>query len=167
MSCVEAFLNSMSIQTVAGKLQGQDLRIAVVATRFNELVLEGLIKGAVGALTRHGVSEKDIVLVHVPGAWELPLAVSQLTASRRFDAVVALAAVIRGETPHFEYVAGECSKGLGQAVMQNRVPVGFGVLTTDSIDQALARAGGKAGNKGAEAAVAAIEMVNLLRQLEG
>lgn len=157
----------MSIRTIEGDLQARDLRVAIVAARFNDLVVDGLIKGAIDVLVRHGASEADLTLVRVPGAFELPLTVGRLTQSRRYDAVIALGAVIRGETPHFDYVAGECSKGLGQVMLRDAVPVGFGVLTVDSVDQALARSGSKGGNKGADAALSVIELVNLLRRLEG
>jgi 6,7-dimethyl-8-ribityllumazine synthase len=149
-----------------GDLQVRDLRVAIVATRFNEFVVDSLVKGAVHALRQHGAQDADIHVVHVPGAFELPLAVKHLAASRRYDAIVALGAVIRGSTPHFDYVAGECAKGVASASMSHDIPVGFGVLTVDTIEQAIERAGTKAGNKGAEAALCAVEMVNLLRQLE-
>ena len=142
------------------------LRIVIVATRFNEFIVDSLVKGAVHALRQHGAQDSDIHIVHVPGAFELPLAVKHLAASRRYDAIVALGAVIRGSTPHFEYVASECAKGVAGASLSHDVPVGFGVLTVDTIEQAIERAGTKAGNKGAEAALCAVEMVNLLRQLE-
>ena len=149
-----------------GDWQVRDLRIVIVATRFNEFIVDSLVKGAVHALRQHGAQDGDIHLVHVPGAFELPLAVKHLAASRRYDAIVALGAVIRGSTPHFDYVASECAKGVASASMSHDVPVGFGVLTVDTIEQAIERAGTKAGNKGAEAALCAVEMVNLLRQLE-
>jgi len=149
-----------------GDLQVRALRIVIVATRFNEFIVDSLVKGAVHALRQHGAQDSDIHIVHVPGAFELPLAVKHLAASRRYDAIVALGAVIRGSTPHFEYVASECAKGVASASMSHDVPVGFGVLTVDTIEQAIERAGTKAGNKGAEAALCAVEMVNLLRQLE-
>jgi 6,7-dimethyl-8-ribityllumazine synthase len=149
-----------------GDLQVRDLRVAIVATRFNEFVVDSLVKGAVHALRQHGAQDADIHIVTVPGAFELPLAVKHLAASRRYDAIVALGAVIRGSTPHFDYVAGECAKGVASASMSHDIPVGFGVLTVDTIEQAIERAGTKAGNKGAEAALCAVEMVNLLRQLE-
>jgi len=154
------------IHVVEGTLIAKDLRIGIVASRFNEFIVDSLVRGAIDALVRHGARERDITLVKVPGAWEIPLAVKRMTARRRFDAVIALGAVIRGATPHFDYVAGECVKGIAQAAQGDDVPVAFGVLTTDTIEQAIERAGTKAGNKGAEAAVSAIEMVNLLRQLE-
>ena len=156
----------IDINVVEGALVAKDLRIGIVASRFNDFVVESLVRGAVDALVRHGVRERDITLVRVPGAWEIPFAVKRMAARRRFDAIVALGAVIRGATPHFDYVAGECVKGIAQASQADDVPVAFGVLTTDTIEQAIERAGTKAGNKGAEAAMSAIEMANLLRQLE-
>ena len=141
-------------------------RYALVATRFNHFVVDRLVEGAVDALRRHGVSEDSISLVHVPGAWELPLAVKKLAESGKFDAVVALGAVIRGSTPHFDYVAGEAAKGAAMVMMQTGVPISFGVLTTDTIEQAVERAGTKAGNKGGEAALAAVEMVSLHNALQ-
>jgi 6,7-dimethyl-8-ribityllumazine synthase len=149
-----------------GDLQVRDLRVAIVASRFNEFVVDSLLRGAVHALRQHGAQDGDMHIVHVPGAFEMPLAVKQLAASKRYDAIVALGAVIRGATPHFEYVSSECTKGVAQASLQHGVPVGFGVLTVDTIEQAIERAGTKAGNKGAEAALSAVEMANLLRQLE-
>ena len=149
-----------------GDLQVRDLRIVIVASRFNEFIVDSLVKGAIRALRQHGAQDSDIHLVHVPGAFEMPLAVKQLAASRRYDAIVALGAVIRGSTPHFDFVASECTKGVASAGLSHDVPVGFGVLTVDTIEQAVERAGTKAGNKGAEAAMCAVEMANLLRQLE-
>jgi len=153
------------LKTIEGDLSARDLRIAIVAARFNEFIVDSLVRGAVDALLRHGASQKDITLVRVPGAWEMPWAVKKLASSRRYDAVIALGAVIRGATPHFDFVAGECAKGVAQAGLAGDVPVAFGVLTTDSIEQALERAGTKAGNKGAEAALSALEMVSLFKQL--
>ena len=150
----------------SGEHNARDLRVAIAASRFNEFIVDSLIKGAVDALLRVGASERDISIVRVPGAWELPLAVDRLCKSKRFDAVVALGAVIRGATPHFEFVAGDCARGLSAAALASGVPVGFGVLTTDTVEQALERAGTKAGNKGADAALSAVEMVRLLRQLD-
>ena len=154
------------LKTIEGDLSARDLRIAIVAARFNEFIVDSLVRGATDTLLRHGASQKDITLVRVPGAWEMPWAVKKLASSRRYDAVIALGAVIRGATPHFDFVAGECAKGVAQAGLAGDVPVAFGVLTTDSIEQALERAGTKAGNKGADAAMSAIEMARLLPQLE-
>lgn len=145
----------------------QDARFALVAARFNSFIVQSLISGAVDVLHRHGIPETSIDLIWTPGSFELPLAAQRLAASERYDGIVALGAVIRGGTPHFEYVANECVKGLASVSLEYDIPVGFGVLTVDSIDQAVERAGTKAGNKGAEAAMAMLEMVNLLRRLEG
>ena len=140
-------------------------RFAIAAARFNELIVERLIDGALDALRRHGVAEGDILLAKCPGAFELPLLCQRLAASGKVDAVIALGCVIRGATPHFDYVAGHAAKGCGQVAMSSGIPVVFGVLTTDSIEQAIERAGTKAGNKGADAALGALEMVNLGRLL--
>lgn len=153
------------VTMLEGEFRAEGARFAVVVSRFNSFVVENLLTGAMDALTRHGVARSDITVVRVPGAWEIPLTAQRLAATRRFDAIVAVGAVIRGGTPHFEYVAGETVKGLAQVTLAHGVPIGFGVLTVDSIEQAIERAGTKAGNKGAEAAMSAIEMVNLLRQL--
>jgi 6,7-dimethyl-8-ribityllumazine synthase len=148
-----------------GKLRGDGIRVALACSRFNELITERLLAGARDSLTRHGVDNDSITEVWVPGAFELPLAAKQLAASGEVDAVIALGAVIRGATGHYEHVAGQCAAGLQRAQLDTGVPVVFGVLTTDTIDQAIERAGTKAGNKGFEAAMTAIEMVDLLRQL--
>ena len=140
-------------------------RFAIVAGRFNGFVVEPLVAGACDALVRHGVKDDNIELIRVPGAWEIPLAAQKAAASGKYAAVIALGAVIRGATPHFDYVASECAKGLAKAGMDTGVPVAFGVLATDSIEQAIERSGTKAGNKGADAALAALEMVNLYGQL--
>jgi 6,7-dimethyl-8-ribityllumazine synthase len=157
--------NMNKTRTVQGDLAARDLRLAIVATRFNEFIVDSLVKSAVATLCRHGADPSNLTIIHVPGAFELPLAVSRVAASRRYDGVVALGAVIRGGTPHFEYVAGECAKGLSAVARETGVPVGFGVLTVDTIEQAIERAGTKAGNKGAEAALSVVEMANLLREL--
>ena len=143
------------------KLDGQFLRVGIVAGRFNDAIVRNLVDGAADALTRHGVADDDIQLVWVPGAFEIPHATRMLAASGTVDAVICLGAVIRGATPHFDYVAGECASGVARVATDTGVPCIFGVLTTDTIEQALERAGTKAGNKGADAAVAAIEMANL------
>jgi len=155
----------MTIKTIEGALRVSNARFCLVVSRFNGFVVEGLLAGAIDTLKRHGAEESDLAIVRVPGAWELPLAVQRLAAKGGYDAIVAIGAVIRGGTPHFEYVAGECVKGIAHASLQHGVPVAFGVLTVDSIEQAIERAGTKAGNKGAEAALSAIEMVDLLRQI--
>jgi len=153
------------MNTIEGTFTTQDVKIALAATRFNGFIVEQLVAGARDVLVRHGVADEQLTLVRVPGAWELPLVVQRLAASGEYDAVVALGCVIRGGTPHFDYVAGECAKGVHQVSLQHNLPVAFGVLTTDSIEQAVERAGTKAGNKGAEAALTALEMISLLRQL--
>jgi 6,7-dimethyl-8-ribityllumazine synthase len=149
-----------------GELVLRDARIALLVSRFNSFVSESLLQGALDTLKRHGADERDLQIVRVPGAWEMPIAAQRLAASKRFDAIIALGAVIRGGTPHFEYIAGECTRGLSQISMQHDIPVAFGVLTVDTVEQAIERAGTKAGNKGAAAAMSAIEMINLLRGLE-
>jgi len=155
----------MSINTIEGGLTVSGARFCLVVARWNSFVVESLEKGAVDTLLRHGAREEDIAIVRVPGAFEMPLALDKIAAKGEYDAIVALGAVIRGGTPHFEYVAGECVKGMAQVTLKHGVPIAFGVLTVDSIEQAIERAGTKAGNKGGEAAASAIEMVNLLRQL--
>jgi 6,7-dimethyl-8-ribityllumazine synthase len=154
------------IRKLEGDLVARDLRFAIVASRFNEFVVDRLVDGAVDALVRHGASEKNLELVRVPGAYEMPLAVRKLAQTRRYDAIVALGAVVRGQTSHFDIVAGENASGLSRVQMDTGVPVGNGVLTTETMEQAIDRAGGKAGNKGAEAALAALEMANLLKRIE-
>lgn len=154
------------LTTIEGDLNARDMRITLVAARFNEFIVESLIKGAVHCLRQHGANDSAIELIRVPGAYELPLAVEKVAASRRGDGIIALGAVIRGATPHFDYVSGECMSGVAAAARQHGVPVGMGVLTTDTIEQAIERAGTKAGNKGEEAALAVIEMISLLRQLD-
>jgi 6,7-dimethyl-8-ribityllumazine synthase len=149
-----------------GNPVGSGRRFAVVASRFNETVTRALVDGALDALVRHGMAFDDIDVVWVPGAWELPLAVRRAMATERYEAVVAVGAVIRGDTPHFDYVAGEASRGLADASRDSDVPLGFGLLTCDTMEQALARAGGEHGNKGWDAAVAALEMADLLDQLD-
>ncbi|MEE9141449.1 MAG: 6,7-dimethyl-8-ribityllumazine synthase [Gammaproteobacteria bacterium] len=154
------------IKTIEGNLDASDLRIVLLASRFNDFIVGQLLDGARNALLRHGAKNADINIVWVPGAYELPMAARKLSESRRYDAIVALGCVIRGATPHFDYVAGECAKGLARVMEQYDVPIGFGVLTTDTVQQALERAGTKSGNKGADAAISAIEMANLLRRLD-
>jgi 6,7-dimethyl-8-ribityllumazine synthase len=151
---------------IEGELLARDLRVALVAARFNDFIVEPLIRGALDALKRHGATEKQVEIVRVPGAFDLPLVVRKLALSRRYDALIALGAVVRGETPHFDYVAGECASGLARIALESGVPVAFGVLTTETMQQAVDRAGGKAGNKGADAALAAVEMANVLRRLD-
>ena len=149
-----------------GTPAGQHRRFAVVASRFNQAIVERLMDGALDALVRHGVSAEDVDTVWVPGAWELPIAVRRLLASERYEGIVAIGAVIRGDTPHFDYVAGEASRGLAQASVEFDTPIGFGLLTCDNQEQAEARAGGAHGNKGWDAALAALEMVDLFDRLD-
>ena len=153
------------IRTIEGVFAAGEARFALVASRFNSFVVESLIAGAVDTLRRHGVADAQITLVRSPGAFELPLVVQKVAASGYYDAIVALGAVIRGGTPHFEYVAGECTKGIAQVSLASGLPIAFGLLTVDTIEQAIERAGTKAGNKGAEAALSALEMVSLLGRL--
>ena len=154
------------IKTTEADLQVRDARFTIVASRFNEFIVDSLIKGALRCLRQHGAADVDIEIIRVPGAFEMPTVVDRIAASRRADAIIALGAVIRGGTPHFEYVAGECVKGIAAAGRKHGVPVGNGVLTVDTIEQAIERAGTKAGNKGTEATLAVIEMVNLLRRVD-
>ena len=155
-----------TIKTFEGDLTVRSGQFAIIASRFNSFVVDSLVEGAIDALIRHGAAEKQIHLIKVPGAFEMPIAAQRIAAKKQYDAIIALGAVIRGGTPHFEYVAGECTKGLASVSAQYDVPVAFGVLTVDSIEQAIERAGTKAGNKGVEAAMSAIEMVNLLKGLD-
>ncbi|PCI52235.1 MAG: 6,7-dimethyl-8-ribityllumazine synthase [Moraxellaceae bacterium] len=153
------------IKSTEGDFASVSGRYALVVGRFNSFVVESLVEGAIDSLMRHGVAEADIEIFRVPGAFEMPLAVQRVAATKKFDAIVALGAVIRGGTPHFEYVAGECTKGIAQVSLQHDIPVAFGVLTVDSIEQAIERSGTKAGNKGAEAAMSALEMVSLFKNM--
>jgi len=150
---------------IEGKIVAKGMRFGIVASRFNDFICGRLIEGAIDALTRAGADEKEILLVRVPGAFELPLTAKKMAKSGRFDAVICLGAVIRGATPHFEYISAEVSKGIAAVGLETEVPVAFGVLTTDTIEQAIERAGAKAGNKGWDAAMSAIEMVDLFRKL--
>ncbi len=152
--------------TFEGKLVSNGIKVAIVAARFNEFIVSKLISGAMDGLKRRGVSEDDVDLAWVPGAFEIPLIAKKMADSGKYDAVICLGAVIRGNTPHFDYVAAEVSKGVATTSLSSGVPVMFGVLTTDNIEQAIERAGTKAGNKGSECAEGAIEMVNLIRQIE-
>ncbi|MHB8149527.1 MAG: 6,7-dimethyl-8-ribityllumazine synthase [Desulfobulbia bacterium] len=148
-----------------GKLQAEGKKFGIVIARFNSFIAERLLEGALDTLMRSGVKDKEIEVARVPGAFEIPLVAQKMVKSGRYDAVICLGAVIRGSTPHFDFVANEATKGIAQASMESGVPIIFGVLTTDSIEQAIERAGSKAGNKGSECAATAIEMVNLLPQL--
>jgi len=154
------------IKTTEGDLIIRDARFAIVAARFNDYIVDSLLKASVRCLRQHGATDADIEIIRVPGAFEMPLMVDKVAGSRRFDGVIALGAVIRGGTPHFDYVAGECVRGIASASSRHGVPVGFGVLTVDTIEQAIERAGTKAGNKGEEATLAVIDMVNTLRRVE-
>jgi len=154
-----------NIRTLNGDLLARDLRFAIVAARFNDMIVDSLIRGAVDALLRHGATEKQVELIRVPGAYDLPFVVRRVATSKRYDAIIALGAVIRGATPHFDHVAGRCASGLARVADDTGVPVAFGVLTTDTIEQAIERAGTKAGNKGADAALCALELANLLKRL--
>ncbi len=154
-------------KTFEGKLIGEGLRFGIVVSRFNEFITNKLLGGAMDALVRHGVEEGNVSVAWVPGAFEIPLVAKRLAQSGRYDAVLCLGAVIRGSTPHFDYVAAEVSKGIAHVSLETGVPCVFGVLTTDTIEQAIERAGTKAGNKGYDAAVTGIEMANLLRAVEG
>jgi 6,7-dimethyl-8-ribityllumazine synthase len=155
-----------NVKVIEGDLQARDLRFAIAASRFNDFIVDALIRGAIDTLRRHGVSEKNIDLVRVPGAFDLPPIAQRLAVSKRYDAIIALGAVIRGATPHFDHVAAGCASGLARTAADTGIPIAFGVLTTDTIEQAIERAGTKAGNKGADAALGAIEMANLVRRLE-
>jgi len=154
------------VKTIEGELSARGLRCGIVASRFNDFIVDRLLSAAVGTLLAHGADAADIHVVRVPGAFETPLAIKKMAASRRYDALIALGCVIRGATPHFDYVAGEVSRGVANACLAEGVALGFGVLTVDTIEQAIERAGSKAGNKGADAALAAIQMASVLRQLE-
>ncbi len=154
------------MNVIEGNFAAEQKKFAIVVSRFNSFVVESLLEGAVDALKRHGmVQDQNITVIRVPGAYEIPVAAKRAAAKGDFDAVIALGAVIRGGTPHFEYVAGECNKGLAQISLEYDLPVSFGVLTVDTIEQAIERSGTKAGNKGAEAALGALEMVNVLEQI--
>ncbi|MYL34625.1 6,7-dimethyl-8-ribityllumazine synthase [Pontibacillus yanchengensis] len=153
-------------KTFEGNLVGTGLKIGIVVGRFNDFITSKLYDGAVDTLKRHGVDEEDVDVAYVPGAYEIPMIAKRMADTNQYDAVITLGAVIRGSTPHFDYVCGEAAKGVSQASMQTGVPVMFGVITTETIEQAIERAGTKAGNKGAEAATAAIEMANLTKSFE-
>ena len=153
------------MRTVEGKLSGAGLKFALVVSRFNSFITERLLEGALDCLRRQGVAEDDLMVARVPGAWEIPVVVKRLAQAKAYDGVICLGAVIRGSTPHFDYVAAEVSKGIAMVSLESGLPISFGILTTDSLEQAIERAGSKAGNKGFAAAEAAIEMVNLLKDL--
>ncbi|WP_439102272.1 6,7-dimethyl-8-ribityllumazine synthase [Congregibacter sp.] len=155
-----------SLKTIEGTMTHTSGRYALLVGRWNSFVVEHLLEGAVDTLKRHGVAPEQITVIRVPGAFEIPLACQRLAKSGNYDAIVALGAVIRGGTPHFEHVAGECTKGIAQVSLNHDIPIAFGVLTVDSIEQAIERSGTKAGNKGVEAALSVLEMVSLLGQLD-
>lgn len=153
------------IKTIEGDMVIKGSRFGIVVARFNSFVVESLLDGAVDTLQRHGANDSDIEIVRVPGAFEMPLAIKKMAATKKYDGIIALGAVIRGGTPHFDYVAGECVKGMAHVMMEEGIPVAFGVLTVDTIEQAIERAGTKAGNKGGEATLSVIEMINLLQNI--
>lgn len=154
------------VKAVEGDHDARGLRFGIVASRFNDLIVEKLVTGAVGTLIEHGADSGDVLVTRVPGAFEIPVVLDRLAACRRFDALIALGCVIRGATPHFEYVAGQAARGLAAVALKYRIPVGFGLLTVETIEQALERAGAKTANQGVNAALAAIETATLLRRLE-
>jgi len=153
-------------KTYEGKLVAKDCKFAIIVSRFNDFIVGKLMEGAMDALLRHGADDKNVDIIRVPGAFEIPLVAKKLAGSGKYHAVICLGAVIRGATPHFEYVAAEVSKGIAQVNLETEIPVTFGVLTTDNIEQAIERAGSKSGNKGWDAAISAIEMVNLIREIK-
>jgi 6,7-dimethyl-8-ribityllumazine synthase len=153
------------IREIEGEISARSLRVGIVAARFNDFIVDRLLAAAVDTLLRHGAEAADLLTVRVPGAFEIPVAVKRMAGSKRFDAIVALGCVIRGATPHFDYVAGEASRGLAQICLEHEIAFGFGLLTCDTLEQAIERAGSKAGNKGADAALTAIRMASVLRQL--
>ncbi|HVP47944.1 MAG TPA: 6,7-dimethyl-8-ribityllumazine synthase [Bryobacteraceae bacterium] len=155
----------MANKIIEGDLSAKGLRFVIIVGRFNSFVTDRLLAGALDALTRSGCSEENIDIVKVPGSWEMPLVARELARAKKYEAIIALGAVIRGDTPHFDYVAGEMAHGLAQVASETGVPVGFGVLTTNTVEQAVDRAGVKGGNKGFDAAMTAIEMANLMRRL--
>lgn len=154
------------LKTIEGDFTACEGRFAIVASRFNRFIVDNLLEGALDTLRRHGVADHAITVIRVPGAYEMPLVINRVARSGQYDAIIALACVIRGGTPHFDYVAGACARGVAEASLAHDVPIGFGVLTTDTIEQAIERAGTKAGNKGAEATLSALETASLLRRLD-
>jgi len=148
-----------------GNLLAKGLKFAIVVSRFNNFVTERLLSGALDALSRTGAESEDIEIIRVPGSWEMPVVAAELARQKRHDAIICLGAIIRGETPHFDYIASEAAKGLAQVALESGVPIAFGVLTTNTLEQAIDRAGAKSGNKGYDAAMSAIEMANLMRSL--
>lgn len=156
----------MNIRTIEGKIVANEMKIAIVAARFNDFIVSKLVSGAIDGLVRHGMPEESITLAWVPGAFEIPVLATRLAKSKKYDAVICLGAVIRGSTSHYDYVCSEVSKGIAHASAESGIPVMFGVITTENIEQAIERAGTKAGNKGYDCALGAIEMVNLMRQVK-
>jgi 6,7-dimethyl-8-ribityllumazine synthase len=156
----------MALKITEGSLDARGLKFALIVSRFNSFITDRLLDGALDVLRRHGASDGDMEVIRVPGSWEMPVVAAEVARLKRHDAIVALGCVVRGETPHFDYVAGEAAKGLGQVAAQTGVPVAFGVLTTNNLEQAIDRAGAKSGNKGADAAMTAIEMACLLRKIK-
>jgi len=154
-------------KVLEGRLSAEGSRFAIIVSRFNDFICSRLMEGALDALVRHGCEEENMAIIKVPGAFEMPLAARKMARTGNYDAVICLGAVIRGATPHFDYVAAEVSKGIASVALESEIPVTFGVLTTDNLEQAIERAGSKSGNKGYEAAMAAIEMVNLFKELKG
>jgi 6,7-dimethyl-8-ribityllumazine synthase len=154
------------VKNIEGSLLAQGFRFVIIISRFNEFITSKLLAGAIDSLTRHGASEESITVIWVPGAFEIPLMAQKISQSNQYDAVICLGAIIRGDTPHFDYLAAETTKGIAAVGMQSRIPVAFGILTTDTIEQAIERAGTKAGNKGWEAALSAIEMVDLFKKIQ-
>jgi len=153
------------ISTIEGQMTAKGLSFAILAARFNDTIVDRLVGGAIDYILRHGGERENLTIVRVPGAFEMPLAAKKLAATGKYNAIICLGAVVRGHTPHFDFVAGECTKGLAQVSLESGVPVGFGLLTTDNLEQAIERAGTKAGNKGVEAASAALELVRVLEQI--
>ena len=156
----------LHIKTVEGRLEAGNLKVALVASRFNDFIVDKLVGGAVDYLVRHGMERENLAIYKIPGAFELPLVVKKLALKKEFDGIVCLGAVIRGATPHFDFVASEATKGIAQVSLETGVPVGFGLLTTDTLEQAIERAGSKAGNKGVEAAAALLETIRVLEQID-
>jgi 6,7-dimethyl-8-ribityllumazine synthase len=154
-------------EVIEGSLDARGLKIAIVVGRFNSFITDRLLEGALDALKRTGAELADVEVVRVPGSWEIPLVLRTLAGQKKHDALIALSAVIRGDTPHFDYVAGEAAKGVAQASAESGIPIAFGILTTNTVEQAVDRAGAKSGNKGFDAAITAIEMANLMRRLRG
>ena len=153
------------IRTIEGRMDAKGLKFALIATRFNDFIVDRLVGGAVDFLTRHGCDKEDITIIRIPGAFEMPVVCAKVAAGGQYDGIVALGAVIRGATPHFDFVANEATKGLAHVALQHGIPVGFGLLTTDTLEQAIERAGSKAGNKGVEASAAVLETIRVMENL--